>query len=371
MHVVICPDSFKGSATAAQAAQSLRQGWLRARPADRVTVIPMADGGEGTLAAVKQSVPGTTERVVRVLGPGGPLVAPWLLCPDGTAIVELAAASGLPLLPKPNPLGAHTFGFGQLLADAASHRDVRRIVATLGGSASTDGGSGALTALGVRFYGPSGLRIPLGGGHLSGLIRTDLSRLLPAPVDGVEVLVDVDAPLIGPNGAAHQFAPQKGANPDQVATLDAALQHLAHVLGHDPATPGSGAAGGTAYGLAALWTAKLTPGAQAIGKLTGLHDAVADADLIITGEGRLDSPSFRSKVVGHVAELAAAAGVPVWACVGQQDTSDTKNLHGCTSLSELAGSAQAALAEPTRWLEAAGQHVTTSWPHHRSERATA
>ncbi|MFT4261922.1 MAG: glycerate kinase [Nocardioides sp.] len=356
MRVLIAPDSFKGTVGAPEVAAALSRGWLRARPADTVVLQPMADGGEGSLDVLASTTPGSLRRFVRVLGPGGPVMAPWLLCPDGTAFVELAAASGLPLLKELDPMQAHTHGFGELLAAAAKHPDVRKIVAALGGSASTDGGTGALTALGAKFCGPGRSRIPLGGVHLTDLARIDTSRLIAPPGQGVEVLVDVDAPLVGPDGAAHQFAAQKGADAAQIDELEAGLLHYAHVVGHPVGNPGSGAAGGTAYGLVALWGARLSPGVEAIARRVRLDDLVSDVDLVVTGEGRLDRQSFQGKVVGHVTSTGARFGLPVWACVGQQ-TGDAPQLAGTVQLARMAGSVEAAMADPGMWLENAGERL--------------
>jgi glycerate kinase len=365
MRVVFAPDSFKGTVDAADAAAALRRGWLSVRPEDITVALPMADGGEGTLNVVASCVSGADEQRVRVLGPQGAMEAPWLLCPDGTAVVELALACGLPLVTPADPLGAHTFAFGQLLAAAASDSRVDRIVAAVGGSASTDGGAGALAALGARFVDATGHALPMGGGHLVALDRIDTGRMIDPPNGGVEVLVDVDAPLLGPRGAAAQFAPQKGADADQIVVLEQGLRRVAEVAGHPVSEPGAGAAGGTAYGLIALWGARTTAGALAVGRLTGLAAAIEQADVVVTGEGRLDRQSFQGKVVGHVTRVANRFGTAVWACVGQQ-SDPAPELDAVVTLTELAGSAVAAVSAPVAWLEAAGSalaaraHGTTS-----------
>ncbi|MFC7598367.1 glycerate kinase [Terrabacter sp. GCM10028922] len=355
MRVVLAPDSFKGTLSAQAVVEAVAEGWSDVRPRDELVCVPMADGGEGTLDVVEAATPGSQRVHTRVLGPAGPLVAPWLLLEDGSAVVELARASGLPLLPTPDALGAHTFGFGQQLAAAAVHGSVRRIVATLGGSASTDGGTAALAALGHRFMGPDNLRLPLGGRHLPRLERIDSSRALPPPPEGVEVLVDVDAPLLGPAGAAGAFGAQKGAGPDQVALLEAGLRRLSQVVGDNGTAPGSGAAGGTAFGLVNLWGAHLTAGSDAVARLTRLDEHVETADLVVTGEGRLDAQSFRGKVVGRVAASARRAGKPLWALVGQADPEAVRHVASVTTLRDVAGSAEAAMADPVAWAREAGR----------------
>ncbi|WP_051769158.1 glycerate kinase [Lentzea albidocapillata] len=289
MRVLIAPDSFKGTIDAAGAAEAIAAGWRAVRPHDELRCLPLADGGEGTLAALTTA--GAELVPARVLDPAGRAIdAHWALKRDGTAVVELAAAAGLPLLGERAPLTASTFGFGQLLRAAAGHPGTRRIVAALGGSATTDGGAGALTALGAMFRTTEGIPIASGGGGLTTIASADLSALVP-PGD-VVCLVDVDTPLLGPTGAAHRFAPQKGANADDVVLLEAGLARFADVLGGDRDAPGTGAAGGTAFGLATAWGARLVPGARFVADLAGLPAALGWADLLITGEGRLDEQSW-------------------------------------------------------------------------------
>jgi glycerate 2-kinase len=354
VRIVVAPDSFKGSASATEVAAAIRRGWLEVRPGDEVVALPLADGGEGTLDAFAGAVPLVRRREVRVDGPAGPATAPWLLTEDGTAVVELAAACGLPLWPEPRPLDAHTYALGQVLRDAASDQAVDRIVVAVGGSASTDGGTGALTALGARFLDRDGRPIPLGGIAMQDLTAVDLEGLLPPPAR-VDVLVDVEAPLLGPLGAAAQFGPQKGASRDDVRALEQALARLATVLGGDPEAAGSGAAGGTAYGLATAWGATLVPGASSLARLAGLGAALDGADLVVTGEGRLDAQSFRGKVVGNVVGEARSRGVEAWACVGQADDEARTGVDRCVDLVSLAGSADLAMRDPDRWLQVAGR----------------
>ena len=355
MRVVIAPDSFKGSVTAGRAAESLRLGWLDVRPDDEVVTLPLADGGEGTLDAMAAATPGARWMSTEVDGPTGPADAPWLLLPDGTAVVELAAACGLPLWPRPDPLGAHTFALGQVLRAAAIHPEVTRVIVALGGSASTDGGAGALSALGTRFVLTDGSRMPRGASALPLLSQVDLTGVVPPPRGGVEILSDVDATLLGPLGAAAQFGPQKGASAQDVIPLEEGLRHLAEVLGGDPDRPGTGAAGGAAYGLSAGWGATLAPGSSTIADLVGLPAALDAADVVIAGEGRLDAQSFRGKIVGLVSTLARERGIRLLACVGAADPAAVARLDGCVALADLAASTQDAMARPEHWLREAGR----------------
>ncbi|MCK9893219.1 glycerate kinase [Frankia sp. AgB32] len=352
--VVIAPDSFKGSASATEAAAALAAGWRSRRPGDEIVELPVADGGEGTLDVFAATVPGAVHQVVRVTGPDGRRHdGAWLALPDGVAVVELARVSGLPLMGGPDPLGAQTIGVGQALA-AALASGAREILVALGGSASTDGGSGALAALGARFLDANGVALPTGGGALVELATVDVSRLPPRPPGGVRCLVDVAAPLLGATGAAAVFGPQKGAGPEEVARLDAGLRRLADLLGGDPAAPGAGAAGGTAYGLAAAWGAELVSGLRTITEVAGLPAALAEADWLITGEGRFDRTSLDGKVVGGLLALARDAAVPVLIVAGQLDAPRPAGVRVDVALARLAGGADAAMADPLHWLRMAG-----------------
>lgn len=375
MRILVAPDSFKGTLGAARAAAAIAAGWRSVRPGDVVRMLPLADGGEGTAEAIRNATPGAVEIAHRVTGPyGAPTIAPWLLLPDGTAVVELAAASGLPsvVLPSSSPTGptgptgpdallAQTTGFGELLAAATRHPDVRRIVATVGGSAATDGGTGALAALGVRFLDANGAALPPGGGALTTLAAIDTSGMIPPPQAGVVVLTDVTAPLTGPDGAAAVFGPQKGAGPAEVARLDAGLGRLAAVIGGQPDAPGAGAAGGAAFGLMTLWSARRMAGATRVGEIVGLPAALAAADLVITGEGQFDGQSGTGKVVGQLVQ--SAGGRPV-ALVAGRITASTEAFGAALSLTDLAGSSAAAMADPERWLHEAGVRLA-----HRPSRA--
>ncbi|PWR07199.1 glycerate kinase [Micromonospora sicca] len=354
MRVLVAPDSFKGSLAADDAARALARGWLARRPGDEVRLLPLADGGEGTVDAFAAARPDGERRTVTVPGPDGrPVAAGWLLLPDGTAVLELAQSSGLPLLRPPDPLGAHTYGLGAV-ARAALAAGASRLVIGLGGSASTDAGTGALRALGLRLRDAWGRDLPLGGGALVNLARVDTGGLLPPPPGGTQLLVDVTAPLAGPTGAAATYGPQKGARPTDIGLLDRALLRFAELTGGDPDQPGAGAAGGTSYGLATLWGARIMPGARTIAALVGLADALARADVVITGEGHFDRTSLTGKVVGSLLDQADAAGVPVGVAAGQVTGPVPGSVAQAVALVDLAGSVAAALGDPTTWLIEAG-----------------
>ncbi|HIT76116.1 MAG TPA: glycerate kinase [Candidatus Avipropionibacterium avicola] len=348
--VVLCPDSFKGSASATEAADWLAQGWRQVRPDDTVVALGQADGGEGTAEVVAAAQPGGRWHELTVCGPDRrPVTGRWYRH-GSTATCDLAQMSGLPLMGELDPTGATTRGLGQVIG-AAVAAGCTLIQVGLGGSASTDGGAGALAALGWSLTDADGAPVPDGG---QGLTR--IASLTPGDwPDEVEVLVvtDVTAPLLGPNGAAAVFGPQKGATADDIALLDAALAHWATVLGGDPEAPGAGAAGGVGYGFATALGARLVPGADWVAERTGLTTLLPGADLVVTGEGRFDATSWTGKVTGSV--LTAVGDATRSAVVAGQVSPDAAR-PGLTmiALSELAGSSEAALADPQRWLVRAG-----------------
>jgi len=351
MRVIVAPDSFKGSISADGAAAALASGWLRVRPGDEVVELPLADGGEGTLAVLAAAVPDTRRHWAEVSGPGrGKVQAAWLEMAGDVAVIELATAAGLTQLGVLAPLAAHSYGVGELIGKALD-AGARKVVIALGGSACTDGGTGALAALGARFTDATGALLPLGGGALRALAAADLTALRPPPRGGVSCLTDVRAPLLGPEGAAAVFGPQKGAGPAEVAVLEAGLARLASLLGGDPGEPGAGAAGGCGYGLAAAWGAQLQPGAATLAVIAGLPAALDGAGLVITGEGQYDASSENGKVVGAVRALAAT--VPVAVVAGRVAVAPPPGVR-VLELATLAGGTQAALAEPGRWLAEAG-----------------
>lgn len=362
--VVVAPDSFKGTITAAGAARALAAGWHEVRPGDEVVECPQADGGEGTLEALARAVPGAALRTVRgVTGPDlRPVDAHWLALPDGGAVAELAEPAGIALMAGLDPLGATTAGLGQVLA-AALDAGATSLTIGLGGSASTDGGTGALAALGLRLLDDAGRELPPGGGALTRLARIDATGLRRPPAGGVRLLSDVTAPLLGPAGAAVVFGPQKGAGPGEIDRLERGLARLAELLGGKPDEPGAGAAGGTGYGFAAAWGATVVPGADEVARLTGLTGMLADrsapVDLVVLGEGRFDATSLTGKVVGHGLALAAERGVPAAVVAGLVADPGTLDDRGAThvDLTDLAGDGEAARADPARWLAEAGRRL--------------
>jgi glycerate 2-kinase len=323
---VCAPNAFKGTLSAAAAARALAAGVADAGWSARQ--VPVADGGDGTLDVLLGAA-GARARIqlVRAAGPlGRPRVARlgWI-APD-VAVVELAEASGLRRMPAGlrDPLGSTSRGAGDLIV-AALGGGARRIVVGLGGSASTDGGTGILAALGARLRDAGGQPVPPRGATLAEIDSVDLSAVDPRlRTCAIEVAVDVRSPLFGPEGAAHVFAPQKGADAAQVAALDSGLRHLAGLVERAAGRPGlatepgSGAAGGAGFALAALG-ARLVGGAALVCDLVGLDGALAGASLVITGEGRLDAQTAAGKAPAEVALRAAAAGVPCVAVAGSAD----------------------------------------------------
>ncbi|MFE5672228.1 glycerate kinase [Agromyces sp. NPDC056523] len=356
--IVFAPDSFKGTATASDAAAALARGWRTVAPDDELVEKPMADGGEGTLDAFAGSVPGAERVPVTVQGPDDrPVDAAWLRLPDGSAVVELAMTSGITLLDPLRPLDAHTLGFGQAIA-AALDAGATRVLLALGGSSSTDGGLGALAALGGVFLDAQRRPVRLGNRGVGALARVDLSRLRALPVDGALILSDVTNPLLGPFGAAAIFGPQKGATPELVEAMDENLARLVRAMpGGDGLCeePGAGAAGGTGFGLLA-WGATMAGGSGAVADAIGLSEALRGASLVVTGEGRFDGQSAAGKVPSEVAARAGAWGVPVALVAGAIDA-DASAFAASASLTELAGDGAAAMADPLRWLEAAGAQL--------------
>jgi glycerate kinase len=283
----------------------------------------MADGGEGTVDAVLAATGGKT-RASTVRGAlGEPREATWGELPDGTAVIEMAAAAGLEQIPaaQRRALDASSHGVGQLVL-AALDGGARRIILGLGGSSTTDGGAGMAQALGVRLLDAAGHELPGGGGALARLHRIDASGLDPR-IAATEFVVasDVDNPLCGPHGAATVFGPQKGATPDDVRVLDAALAHYATIADAAMGTaaqawPGAGAAGGLGYAARTFLNAAFRPGVALVAELGGLAEAIEGADLVITGEGRIDAQTLHGKTPAGVARIAQAAGVPVIAFAG-------------------------------------------------------
>lgn len=324
--VLVAADKFKGSLTAVEVAERVTAGLRRVVPDVRVEALPVADGGDGTVAAAVAA--GFERREVRVAGPLGDEVTAAFALREDTAVVEMAEASGLQRLPEGvlAPLTASTYGSGELLR-AALDAGARTIVFGVGGSATTDGGAGMLAALGARFLDPDGEPVAPGGGGLASLASADLSNLDPRLSDVELVLAsDVDNPLTGPKGAPAVYGPQKGASPEDVAALDAALAHFAKVLAQTEsvgaraaeyaASPGAGAAGGIGYG-ALLLGARFRPGIEVMLDVLGFAPALERADLVVTGEGSLDEQTLHGKAPAGVAAAARAAGKEVVAVCGR------------------------------------------------------
>lgn len=324
-HVLLAPDKFKGSLDAPGVAGSLADGLRRAVPGLRVTSLPIADGGEGTVEALLHC--GFQRRSTTVNGPTGDPVRAHYALRGGTAVVELAQASGLALLPAATraPLTASSRGTGELIR-AALDAGARRIVLGLGGSACTDGGTGMLSALGARFTDADGRTLPDGGGALAALVRADLSGLDPRLAGtGLVLATDVDSLLLGPGGAAALFGPQKGADGAGVARLEDGLARLVAVLsragvsgaGTAATLPGAGAAGGTGYAALACLGAEQRPGIDVVLDAADVDTVLRTTTLVITGEGSMDPQTLQGKAPMGVARRAGRHGVPVIAVCGR------------------------------------------------------
>ncbi|QWB07252.1 glycerate kinase [Pseudomonas syringae] len=324
MKIVIAPDSFKDSLSAQTVADAIASGLAEVWPHAELIKCPMADGGEGTIDALLAACNGELMSA-SVSGPlGAPVTAHWgWLAESRTAIIEMAMASGLQLLTlaQRDACVTSTEGTGQLIS-AALDAGARRVILAIGGSATNDGGSGMLTALGARFLDADDQPLAPGGLALAELARIDLSGFDPRLSDVcIEIAADVDNPLCGPNGASSIFGPQKGASPEQVMALDAALgcfaDQTAQVLGEDLRnSPGSGAAGGMGFAAKAYLKASFRAGVEVVADLTGLEQALIDADLVITGEGRFDAQTLRGKTPLGVARVAQRRQVPVIVLAG-------------------------------------------------------
>lgn len=360
--VVIAPDSFKGSITARAAARAIAAGWLTVCPEDTVIPAPMADGGEGTLAAFESHSKGATRMPIRVSGPHGKKVnAHWLLLRDGTGVVELANTSGIELVPSIDdllPLEANTVGFGEAIRDAL-RAGVNKLVLAIGGSASTDGGAGLLWSLGARLKDQDDQELPPTPRGLQHVARIDRATLAAPPRGGVTVLTDVSAPLLGPTGAATVFGPQKGASQSDIVLIERALKNWAGLLDADPSRAGAGAAGGTGFALAA-WGGQLVPGAREVAKLIDLDHTVSGADLVVTGEGRFDGQSAHGKAPTVTSDIARARHIPTALIAGRIDV-DTSEYDWALSLTDIAGSPNSALSRPATALNRAGALLATSY----------
>ena len=324
MKIVIAPDSYKESLSALAVANAIEAGFREIFPDAQYVKVPVADGGEGTVQAMIDASGGRLVQL-RVRGPlGEPVDAFYGVTGDGaTAVIEMAAASGLELVPPAlrDPLRTTSYGTGELIRDALD-AGARRFVLGVGGSATNDGGAGMVQALGGRLLDAAGRELAPGGAALATLARIDLSALDARINDCVfDVACDVSNPLVGPQGASHIFGPQKGATAAMVEQLDAALRHYADVIARDlhrqvADVPGAGAGGGIGAAMLVFLGGRLRPGSEIVTAAVGLDAAVADADLVITGEGRVDGQTIHGKTPVGVARVAQRHGKPVIAIAG-------------------------------------------------------
>jgi len=372
MRIVVAPDSFKETLSAPAAARAIAAGVADAEPAAAVDLCPMADGGEGTVEAMVAATGGQV-RTADVFGPlGERRKARFGLLGDGrTAVVEMAAAAGLELVPpdKRNPMLTTTFGVGCLIR-AALDAGADRLVVGIGGSATVDGGTGCAQALGVVFVDKHGRLSPCGlaGGGLADIGRIDISDRDPR-IAGADIRVacDVTNPLTGPRGAAAVYGPQKGATPEMVARLEAGLANLAEVVRHELGIDvehlsGAGAAGGLGAGLVAFAAATLQSGVEIVAESVGLRERIRGADLVLTGEGKLDSQSAHGKTAFGVARLAAGEGVPVICIPGQADSDAPRDVFAAV-VPLVAGDVgiEDALSAPARFLRKRAAEAVRAW----------
>ena len=370
MKIIFAPDSFKGALRSPGVAAALAAGWRSVRKDDELIGIPLADGGEGTAEALRLSTGGAKFTVPAHDALMRDIVADYTLLGGGarTAVMEMAAASGIELIAKAelDPLVATTYGAGELFL-AALKRDISKIVVGIGGSATVDGGAGFLQALGVRFYGRDGGLLPpgIGGGELEEIARIDASALAGLPKRELVVACDVTNPLLGANGAAAVFGPQKGATPETVPVLERNLKHWFEVL-RDAGladrcdAPGDGAAGGMGFMLRAVLKAEVRSGADLVIGLSGMPEALKGASLVVTGEGCSDPQTVCGKLCAVVAEHAAKAGVPTVLCAGalRGDTAPLEQVFsGVFSIAAGPGTLESAIAATEANLRRAGANL--------------
>ena len=370
MRVVVAPDKFKGSLTAAEVADAVASGLLAVAPDAAVMRVPIADGGDGTVAAALSR--GFTAVQVEASGPTGKPVSATYARHDYQAVVELAGVCGLDLLPdrRPDALGASTYGLGQLLAHAITH-GATDIVLGIGGSASTDGGAGMVQAVGARLIDEQGRDLPRGGAALQNLASVDLTGLKHA-VGDVRIVVasDVDNPLLGSRGAAAVFGPQKGASPADVVQLERALtvwaERVAEATGTDLASrAGAGAAGGTGFAAMALLNAELRPGIELMLEWLDFDRALQGADLVITGEGSLDEQSLAGKAPVGVAKAAARARVTTVAVAGRSLLSDERlrsaGISRAYRLADIEPDVDRSMSNAATLLHDMGRRIASDW----------
>lgn len=341
MKIVLAPDSYKGSMTAKEACGAMEEGIRRVIPDAEIIHHPMADGGEGTVQSLADATGGTIYEITVNNPLGEPVQAKYGVLGDGqTAVIEMAEASGLYLIPadRRNPLLTTTFGTGELIRDALN-RGCRRFILGLGGSATNDGGVGMAQALGIRLLDDRGQELPFGGGSLNRLDQIDITGLDPRVPDcSFTAACDVDNPLYGSNGASRVYGPQKGATPEMIGVLDDNLRHLATIvekcLGKSIVNmPGAGAAGGLGAGIVAFLNGVIREGVDIVIEATGLEAKLIGADLVLSGEGQCDSQTVLGKTPFGVAELARKTNIPVILIAGSVgEGAEALYKHGVASI---------------------------------------
>jgi len=344
MKIVVAPDSFKGSLTAIEVSDAIEQGIREVFPEAEIVKIPMADGGDGTVQCLVNATGGRILRE-KVTGPlGGEVLASYGILGDKkTAVIEMAEASGLTLVPENqrNPLITTTYGTGQLIK-AALDQGCRKMIIGIGGSATNDGGAGMVQALGVELLDKDGEEIDFGGGELKKIFRID-TKYLDNRLSETKVLIasDVSNPLCGPKGAARVYGPQKGATPEMIKKLDESLAYFAEIIKRDlnkdvKDIPGAGAAGGLGASLMAFLDAELRPGIEIIIEIVKLEQAIKNADLVITGEGKIDSQTIYGKAPIGVAKIAKKYDIPVIAVAAIiGDDADIVHQYGINTLIKI------------------------------------
>ncbi|MDP2675129.1 MAG: glycerate kinase [Dehalococcoidia bacterium] len=377
MKIVVAPQEFKGSLTASEAAAAMALGAREAAPDAALVVVPMSDGGPGTVEAVVAASGGRTVATTVRDPLGRPVAADWGTAGEETAVIEMAAAAGLLRLAEDerDPRIASTYGVGELVL-AALDAGCRRLIVGQGGSATNDGGAGMAQALGVRFLDAEGGELPPGGAALARLERIDASGLDPRPARcEVVAATDVMNPLCGPEGASLVYGPQKGASREVARELDAALRRYGEVVERDVGVPvldvpGAGAAGGLGAGLIAFLGARIEPGVEIVAEVVGLRERVRGASLVLTGEGRLDGQTGYGKTVAGVARIAAAEGVPVIVVAGMLGEGWERILESGVEGVELIvprlGTLEEAMERPAEMLAAAAAWAVNGWLRLRS-----
>lgn len=361
MKIVVAPDSFKGTLSAVEVAQAIADEVRERHPEWETVEVPMADGGDGTVEAILSAVSGRRISTTVKSPLLADIPADFAVIDDGkTAVIEMAQASGLMLVPEEqrNPLVTTTYGTGELVRRAIEE-GCKKLFISIGGSATVDGGAGMAAALGIRLLDSKGKSIPFGGGGLGQLQRIDLSQR--ADLMGIEIMAlsDVTNPLLGENGAAMVFAPQKGATSDMVEELERNLACLNEVIKRDIGVdvaeiPGAGAAGGLGAGIVAFLNGRIVSGIDAVIDLVGLRDKICGADLVITGEGSFDSQTASGKAPLGVAKIAREFGVPCVLICGRLEEESRETAKGLFSaffsISQLAGSQREAIQNPKKYL---------------------